>query len=299
MRQAESLRLSYEGKVYEAVYTELVPDNDPNCSTFKFTVRTGAWEVAYEATVEDGILRYYCTDGEDVSVVRPRSEQPLSEWLNENGMLFVLDDDRTIESDLLIKPTWDRPPFDTKELVPLDWSATNIRVESQKKEKLRESIQYRAITEIKNEQWNVSLDDDGPGEIADIVALRIDDNGLLVRLVHCKYSHGDTPGARIDDLYDVCGQAQKSVMWRRNDLKPFFRTLDDRAKKKQDREGVSPYEVGDLHRLYEISDKAIVLPRRMEIVIAQPGLSAAGPLRSNWTCSPARSHTFRPLSRHR
>jgi superfamily II DNA or RNA helicase len=274
LRQAESLRLSHEGKVYEAVSTELVPDNDPNCSTFKFTVRTGAWEVAYEATVEDGILRYYCTDGEDVNVVRPRSEQPLSEWLNENGMLFLLDDDRTIEGDLLIKPTWDRPPFDTKELVPLDWSATNIRVESQKREKLRESIQYRAITEIKNEQWDVVLDDDGPGEIADIVALRIDDSGLLVRLVHCKYSHGDTPGARIDDLYDVCGQAQKSVMWRRNDLKPFFRTLDNRAKKKQDRDGASPYEVGDINKLYEISDKAIVLLRRMEIVIAQPGLSA-------------------------
>jgi hypothetical protein len=275
MLQADSLRLSYQGKVYEAVYTDLVPDNDPDCDTFRFTVRTGAWEVAYEATVENGHLRYYCTDGEDVSVVRPRSEQPLSEWLNEHGLLFILDEDRTIDDDLLIKPAWDRPPFDTKELVPLDWSATNIKVESQKKEKIPESIQYRAITEIKNEQWDVVLDDDGSGEIADIVALRIDDGGLLVRLVHCKYSHGDKPGARIDDLYDVCGQAQKSVMWRRNDLKPFFRALDDRAKKKQDRDGISPYEVGNINKLYEISDKAIVLPRSMEIVIAQPGLSAA------------------------
>ena len=33
--------------------------------------------------------------------------------------------------------------------------------------------------------------------------------------------------------------------------------------------------MGDINKLYEISDKAIVLPRRMEIVIAQPGLSAA------------------------
>ncbi len=277
MLQADSMRLSYQGKVYEAVYTDLVPDNDPDCDTFKFTVKTGAWEVAYEATVENGHLRYYCTDGEDVSVVRPRSEQPLSEWFNEHGLLFVLDGDRTVDGDLLIKPTWDRPPFDTKELIPLDWSATNIKVESQTKEKLQESIQCRAITEIKNEHWDVVLDDDGTGEIADIVALRIDESGpgLLVRLVHCKFSHGDKPGARIDDLYDVCGQAQKSVMWRRNDLKPFFRTLDDRAKKKQDRDGVSPYEVGDINKLYEISDKAIVLPRRMEIVIAQPGLSAA------------------------
>ena len=181
MLQADSMRLSYQGKVYEAVYTDLVPDNDPDCGTFKFTVKTGAWEVAYEATVENGHLRYYCTDGEDVSVVRPRSEQPLSEWFNEHGLLFVLDGDRTVEGDLLIKPTWDRPPFDTKELIPLDWSATSIKVESQTKEKLQESIQWRAITEIRNEHWDVVLDDDGTGEIANIVALRIDEGGLLVR----------------------------------------------------------------------------------------------------------------------
>jgi hypothetical protein len=76
-------------------------------------------------------------------------------------------------------------------------------------------------------------------------------------------------------LYVVCGQAQKSIMWRRNDLRPFFRTLDDRARKKQSRDGVSPFEVGDIKELYAIGDKAVVLPRRMEIVIAQPGLSIA------------------------
>jgi hypothetical protein len=64
-------------------------------------------------------------------------------------------------------------------------------------------------------------------------------------------------------------------MWRRNDLGPFFRTLDDRARKKQDREGISPFEVGDARKLYELRDKATVLNRRMEIVIVQPGLSAA------------------------
>jgi hypothetical protein len=64
-------------------------------------------------------------------------------------------------------------------------------------------------------------------------------------------------------------------MWRRSDLGPFFRTLDDRARKKQKRDGVSPFEVGDIKKLYEIGDKATVLRRRMEIVIVQPGLSIA------------------------
>ena len=273
--QADSLRLAHGGKVYEAVYTDLVPDPDPAGTTFRFTVKTDAWQVTYEAEVEKGQLRYRCTGPEDILVVRPWSEEPLSEWLNANGLLFVLDDDRLIADNMIYKPTWNRPPFDTSGLQPLNWSSTNLRVESQTAKRLTHSVQYRAIEEVKTEKWDVVLDDDGSGEIADVVALRIDDDGLLVRLVHCKYSHEDTPGARVLDLYEVCGQAQKSIMWRRNDLGPFFRTLDDRARKKQDREGISPFEVGDARKLYELRDKATVLNRRMEIVIVQPGLSAA------------------------
>lgn len=64
-------------------------------------------------------------------------------------------------------------------------------------------------------------------------------------------------------------------MWRRNDLIPFFRTLDHRARKKQQRTGVSPFEVGDISKLYELRDKALILLRRMEMVLVQPGLSVA------------------------
>lgn len=80
--------------------------------------------------------------------------------------------------------------------------------------------------------------------MVDIVALRVEQSELIIRLVHCKYSHGDAPGARVADLYEVCGQAQKSIMWRRSDLRPFFKTLEDRARKKLKRPGVNPFEVG-------------------------------------------------------
>ena len=271
----ESLRLSYGGKVYEAAHVDLVPDTGPTGDVFRFAVRTGAWEVTYEAYVEKGRLRYRCAHGAEVTVLRSRSEQPLSGWLNEHGLTFILDDDRIIADNLIYKPTWDRPPFDTSQLTPLNWTGTNFKVESQTKDKLKESIQYRVITDLKAEDWDVIVDDDGSGEIADVVAIRIDPEGLLVRLVHCKYSHEDTAGARVTDLYEVCGQAQKSVMWRRNNLIPFFRTLDDRARKKQGRDEVSPFEAGDIKKLYEIRDKAGMLRPRVEMVIVQPGLSAA------------------------
>lgn len=273
--RADSVRLSFQDRVFEAVYTDLVPHSEDTTGPFRFDVKTGAWSVTYEASVEKGILRYRCTAEDEVAVVRARSTHPLSDWLNDNGLVFILDDDRMIEGDLLYKPTWCKDPFDRSQLTPLDWTGIKFKVESQTEKRLTHSIQYRAIAELKAElePWDVIIDDDGTGEIADIVALRIDAEGLLIRLVHCKYSHEETAGARIDDLYDVCGQVQKSIMWRRGDLRPFFRTLDDRARKKHLRTNASPFEVGDIKKLFELRDKSMIRPRRMEIFIVQPGLS--------------------------
>jgi superfamily II DNA or RNA helicase len=275
--QPESVRLSHGEKVYEAVYTDLVPKGFSETGPFEFAVKTEAWEVGYEAGIERGRLRYRSTSADEVRVLRKGFDRPLSDWLNANMPTLILDGDRIIEGDLLYKPTWDRAPFDRTRLTALEWGNTDFKVESQTKEKLTHSIQFRAIAELLagSSGWDVVLDDDGSGEIADLVAMRIDNDSLVIRLVHCKYSHGETAGARVADLYEVCGQAQKSVIWRRSDLLPFFKALDRRARQKQKREGVSPFEVGDISKLYTIRDQARVLRRRLEIVIAQPGLSVS------------------------
>lgn len=69
--------------------------------------------------------------------------------------------------------------------------------------------------------------------------------------------------------------AQKSVAWRRSDLRPFFTQLVRRARAKHQRTGVSPFEVGEASALLALQAKAQVHRRRVEIIIAQPGLSAA------------------------
>ena len=273
---AENLRLSLGGGAEtELAYADLVPDTGDTGDVFRFAVTTSLWSNHYEVAVIDGAFRFRCLDPEDAKVHRARSESSLSEWLNNEGLLFVLDGDRTIFENLVYRPTWDKPPFDPDRLKVLDWGATVLTVESQSKEKLAHSIQFRALAEVKLDRWDVVIDDDGTGEIADIVAMRIDDEGLLIRLIHCKYSSEKEPGARVADLYEVCGQVQKSIMWRRSDLGPFFRTLHDRAKKKMQRDQVSPFEVGNVDKLFQLRDRSLTLPRRVEMVIAQPGVSKA------------------------
>jgi hypothetical protein len=53
------------------------------------------------------------------------------------------------------------------------------------------------------------------GECADFLTISVDeDSNLLVELYHCKKSGGARAGDRVDDLYDVCGQATKCVQFR-------------------------------------------------------------------------------------
>lgn len=75
---------------------------------------------------------------------------------------------------------------------------TNLRKESQGKERDPASIQARAIDHVVAlEDWDIVLDDDGTGEVADIVAIRMDGSDLRVLLVHCKYSSQDFSGSRV------------------------------------------------------------------------------------------------------
>ena len=277
-QNAESMRLTYDDKTVEAVYCDLIPDTSSSKGPFKFTIRMVRGRcLMRQRSAAEGVVSYSCGNTDEIQVVQPRSELPLSAWLNQNGLIFLLDDDRMVEGGLLYRPKWDRAPYDSGHLVVVDWTGTDIRVESQTDKKLDHSIQHRVIRDIlaETDGWDVVIDDDGPGEIADVVAMRLDDEGLLVRLIHCKYSSEVAPGARVADLYEVCGQAEKSVAWRRSDLGPFFKQLARRAQAKYQRTGVSPFEAGDAAGLLHLQAMSQVHRRRMEIVIVQPGLSAA------------------------
>jgi hypothetical protein len=94
---------------------------------------------------------------------------------------------------------------------------------------------------------------------------------MLVHLVHCKFSREAAPGARVGDLYEVCGQAQRSAHYRQS-AEPMVRNLIRRERDRQER-GLLGIMVGDEARLLAFED--IVRQRRVvfRITVAQPGIS--------------------------
>ncbi|WP_042473058.1 DEAD/DEAH box helicase [Bacillus ndiopicus] len=161
----------------------------------------------------------------------------------------------------------------------IDWNGlgVNIRSESQGRERKADSIQYATIHNIVDQTADIIFDDDGSGEIADIVSIKIDmeQQKVLFHLYHCKYSHGEHPGARVLDLYEVCGQAEKSIMWNDNVLEIIQRMIE-REKIRQKDYDETRFEKGDVQILHML--KKIVksgFETEFEISIIQPGVSIA------------------------
>lgn len=103
--------------------------------------------------------------------------------------------------------------------------------------------------------------------------LRRDDRLLDVMLVHCKFSGADSPGARLSDLYEVCGQAVKSHKARSETelvLKKLLRRESQRARRE-----LTGFVEGSQKDLLSILNDARYFDARVTVVIAQPGLSAA------------------------
>jgi hypothetical protein len=239
----------------------------------RFVVETPSWNAPYEVDFSEDGLKYRAVDG-DVRFHTSRSEHLMSALFAEVGLKLFFEDETTIEhGGFLLRPPRNTPPFRKDRLTVIDWDGVNLSTESQGPDRQQDSIQYHVIQQLIAERsWTVVMDDDGAGEAADVVALAIDDDGLLIRLVHCKYS-SDPPGARVGDLYELCGQAHKSVRWKRP--QELVDHLIRRERLRQSKHGRSGLEVGDEATLRSLQHRVRSLRPRLEITVVQPGLSAS------------------------
>jgi len=137
-------------------------------------------------------------------------------FFEANPPLVRLADGSQLSGNILLRPHEDLPDtFDRALVRTLDWSEVDFKTESRWKDgKFREnSIQNRFIQHLEEGLATFIIDDDDQGESADVVSIAETTDTIIVNLWHCKYAGGATPGERADDLYVVCGQAQKSAKW--------------------------------------------------------------------------------------
>ncbi len=214
------------------------------------------------------------------ATIKRGAEYDLCEFLTEYPPTIWFADGSRLDGNVLVQLRSDTPLYSRDRLIPIDWTNIDLTQESQREERRTNTVQFRMIEHIKAEaRHEILFDDDGKGEAADIVGISLDSQTLpkliTVDLFHCKYSSSPEPGARISDMYEVCGQAQRSVLWMHNKDRrtDFFAHLLKREALRVESGRATRLEVGTRDRLVQIRDLSRTCRIAIRVFIVQPGLS--------------------------
>lgn len=166
-------------------------------------------------------------------------------------------------------------PFNPDYFEIYDWTGVDLNIESQDcNPKKTNSIQYRVIELLKASDFDVIFDDDGSGEIADVVTMKVQDDKIQVQLFHLKYAIGGVASGQVKNLYEVCGQAQKSLNWKFKKGKEFLEHFLRRESLRIEKSLETRFQVGDEQKLIEILDLVNKrIPLEFDVYIVQPGIS--------------------------
>lgn len=287
---------------FEAPWEILIDGQSFSVNGLSFDVShpatTGAIRLSISSETDEAILQLeFFLDGENpnyrfsilgdrrVQVKRSERSEPenIEEFFYNNPPVIWFADGSSLEGNDYVELRHQNPPYNVENIAVFDWTGTDIQKEVQGPTKAADSIQAKVVRELARNNYDIIMDDHGKGESADVVTIRLvgDDrtnpSEIAVEFYHLKKSGGPRSGARVDDLYEVCGQAQKSILWMFSEGKTtdLFTHLLRRESDRRHANSPSRIETGTHELLVAVREMSMARKVSLKIFIVQPGLSKA------------------------
>lgn len=235
-------------------------------ATIEFTGDNLRYRVVFSLCGDDGGSAFYAAaPGEhgQVRVAKGQGSVTLVQYLNEYYLDFFTASGALLSGNELFAPSDRFEALDRRQIDTPDWTGTNIQAEVVGGA-LGMSVHERMRMQLEASEADFVLYDHGTGEIADFVTVQRRDDRCLIALYHCKGSETSVPGARVEDIYEVCGQAQKSV------ATASLPRLQARLRSRRNRTQILKGTAGDLTALLTAAQN---LRPEFEVVVVQPGIS--------------------------
>ncbi|MFW1938680.1 DEAD/DEAH box helicase [Acinetobacter baumannii] len=214
-------------------------------------------------------------DSEDAKIKIGNNIISLDEYFNINPPVIWFADGSSLEGNEFVELKSVIRPYPVESLISWNWDNVDLSKEAQDVDPIQtDSIQYKVLTELKKMDFDVIYDDDYAGEIADIITIKELESLIQVQLYHLKFALKGKVNKRVDNFYEVCGQAQKSIHWKHKTGLEFFQHLLKREPKVLSGKTRSRIEKGskeNLERLLQIAKNQ--KPMSFEVFIVQPSLS--------------------------
>ena len=267
--------VSYNGNDYSIDYLDIELADNQTVDKILFNIKCDSkFNIEFSLTINENGFKILQTDANKIFAYKGGNLIPLEEiFSNEPPQVRYINSSLLVGNIFIDASNHVPKPFNTDQIEILDWTGIDITKESQNIEKRADSIQRRIIEKVCSENNLMVIDDDDTGEAADIVVIKsILGDTVNIELHHCKFSKKSTTGARVDDFYTVCGQAQKSIGWKVNPEK-FFKHLIKRHNDRNRNHSIGRIEKGDISVLNNLKKKSKMLRLNFECIITQPGLS--------------------------
>ncbi|HCQ9887268.1 TPA: DEAD/DEAH box helicase family protein [Acinetobacter baumannii] len=214
-------------------------------------------------------------DNESVQIKIGNKTFTLEEYFNINPPTIWFADGSSLEGTEFIELKSIIKPYPVDSLIAWNWDNVDLSKEAQGIDPIQtDSIQYKVLQTLMQKDFDIIYDDDYSGEIADIITIKEGVDSINVQFYHLKFAKEGRVSTRVDNFYEVCGQAQKSIHWKHKSGLEFFQHLLRREKKTKKGVYRSRIEKGskeDLERLLGIAKNH--KPMSFEIFIVQPSLS--------------------------
>lgn len=214
----------------------------------------------------------YSSNKHKILVSNGNKQVKLSEYLNSYPLVFRTTDDVMINGIEQIKGNPDAIVFSNDNIIPIDWieeydTDINVEVNDPKHHPNEKSIQT-SLKEILEADSNYKyiIYDHSRGEIADYITVLENSTSYEISFFHVKKMSAVYHNSDVNDIYEVAGQAIKSIIW--------LKTKSILLKKIEDRRRSNHCifirgEYDEFKKDLRNQDKQIV----GKIVIVQPSIS--------------------------
>ncbi len=274
--------LNINGSIHNFSDTELNLLNPSLNQSLIFSVDTDDNSVQFEIEIgvnhatNDSYYKVNQLSNENCSIQYGNNNKSLLDFFQEYVPTIWFADGSQLFGNLFVKLKVQPPMLNIKSIISDDWTGVNIENESQDiAPYIQDSIQYYFINKIQND-FQIIYDDDGRGEIADIIGINDSPNFIDIHLYHLKYAKKGQVNNDIENFYQVCGQAEKSLKWKHKDGREFFNHLFRRKIKSLRGNNCSRIIKGTEEELEDLLNEAKwTKAMHFYISIVQPSLSKA------------------------
>ena len=257
--------IDYCGKEGSSVRFLLRTDEAPELATFTLTV---GGEHGFQVRQ---------TGRNDLRIKVGNRDYDASEYFSSYPPLVRFVNLSELDGNLLIKPQDPRDlRLDSSQFEAWDWQGVDLTVESlwRNGRVRRDSIQWKVAEQFIRGGFEVVFDDDGAGEAADLVCLKKEPDRIRLVLAHCKFSGGQAPGERVNDVVEVCSQAVRSAKWKWR-FKDLGQHINSRNQRLMTDARPARFIVGSSVAVNNILKASRFNRIDAEILVVQPGLSLA------------------------